>query len=64
LARLHRELKQPGVTLQRLHLKYLPQHPTGYRYTHFCRDYGRAACGPVTVTANCIQSDTYPSRHL
>jgi hypothetical protein len=64
MARLHQELKQPGVTLQRLHLEYLTQHPTSYRYSQFCRYYGRTACGPVTVTANCIQSDTYPPRHL
>jgi transposase len=27
MAGLHQELKRPGVTLQRLHLEYLQQHP-------------------------------------
>jgi transposase len=37
MAWLHQELKRPGVTLQRLHLEYLAQHPDGYRYSQFCR---------------------------
>jgi transposase len=41
MAELHQELKRPGVTLQRLHLEYLAQHPTGYRYSQFCRHYER-----------------------
>jgi transposase len=41
MAQLHHELKQPGVTLQRLHLEYLAHHPTGYRYSQFCRYYER-----------------------
>gem|GEM_PF-3564067 len=32
MAWVHRELKRPGVTLQRLHLEYLQQQPEGYRY--------------------------------
>jgi transposase len=39
LAWVHHELKRPGVTLQRLHLEYLQQHPDGYRYSQFCRHY-------------------------
>ncbi len=41
MAWLHQELKRPGVTLQRLHLEYLAQHPAGYRYSQFCRHYER-----------------------
>lgn len=36
---LHMELRRPGVTLQLLHVEYLEQHPTGYRYTTFCKLY-------------------------
>ena len=43
MAWLHQELKRPGVTLQRLHLEYLAQHPDGYRYSQFCRHYERWA---------------------
>jgi transposase len=39
MAWVHRELKRPGVTLQRLHLEYLQQQPEGYRYSQFCRHY-------------------------
>jgi transposase len=39
MAWVHQELKRPGVTLQRLHLEYLQQHPDGYRYSQFCRHY-------------------------
>src|SRR5580704_16107174 len=39
-AYLHVELRRTGVTLQLLHLEYLEQHPTGYRYTSFCKHYG------------------------
>jgi transposase len=39
MAWVHRELKRPGVTLQRLHLEYLQRHPDGYRYSQFCRHY-------------------------
>jgi transposase len=38
-AYLHAERKRPGVTLELLHLEYLEQHPTGYRYTQFCAQY-------------------------
>jgi transposase len=38
-AKLHVELRRPGVTLQLLHLEYLEQHPDGYRYTKFCGVY-------------------------
>ncbi len=38
-AYLHAERKKPGVTLELLHLEYLEQHPTGYRYTQFCEMY-------------------------
>jgi transposase len=41
MAWLHQELKHPGVTLQRLHLEYLAEHPDGYRYSQFCRYYER-----------------------
>lgn len=40
-ASLHTERKKPGVTLELLHLEYLEQHPTGYRYTRFCDLYRR-----------------------
>ena len=46
MAWLHQELKQPGVTLQRLHLEYLAQHPDGYRYSQFCRHYERWVAHP------------------
>lgn len=36
---IHTELRKPGVTLQLLHVEYLEQHPTGYRYTTFCKLY-------------------------
>lgn len=36
---VHLELRRPGVTLELLHVEYLEQHPTGYRYTTFCRLY-------------------------
>ena len=32
-AAIHRERRQPGVTLELLHLEYLEAHPDGYRYT-------------------------------
>jgi transposase len=38
-AYLHVELRRVGVTLQLLHLEYLEQHPTGFRYTAFCAHY-------------------------
>ena len=38
-ALLHTERKKPGVTLELLHLEYLEQHPTGFRYTAFCAHY-------------------------
>jgi len=38
---IHAELRKPGVTLMLLHLEYLEQHPTGYRYTRFCQIYKR-----------------------
>jgi transposase len=40
-AYLHAERRKPGVTLELLHLEYLEQHPTGYRYTQFCEIYRR-----------------------
>ncbi|MEZ5417266.1 MAG: hypothetical protein R2708_07980 [Vicinamibacterales bacterium] len=39
LAWMHRELRRPGVTLELLHVEYLAQHPTGYRYSAFCARY-------------------------
>jgi len=39
LPHVHLELRRTGVTLQLLHLEYLEQHPTGYRYTAFCELY-------------------------
>lgn len=36
---VHTELRRPGVTLQLLHVEYLEQNPTGYRYTAFCALY-------------------------
>ncbi len=41
LARLHEELRRPGVTLQLLWVEYLREHPDGYRYTQFCEHYHR-----------------------
>jgi len=35
------ELKQPGVTLQLLHVEYRESHPDGYGYTQFCDHYRR-----------------------
>jgi transposase len=35
------ELRQPGVTLELLHLEYLEQHPDGLRYTAFAERYRR-----------------------
>lgn len=32
-------LRRPGVTLELLHVEYLAQHPTGYRYSAFCERY-------------------------
>ena len=43
LARLHEELRRPGVTLQLLWVEYLLDHPDGYRYTQFCEHYHRFA---------------------
>ena len=43
LARLHEELRRPGVTLQLLWVEYLQDHPGGYRYTQFCEHYHRFA---------------------
>jgi transposase len=40
-ARMHAELRRPGVTLELLHLEYLREHPDGYRYTAFCDVYRR-----------------------
>ncbi|MGH2767750.1 MAG: IS21 family transposase [Actinomycetota bacterium] len=42
-ARLHAELRRPGVTLQLLWVEYLRDHPDGYRYTQFCEHYHRFA---------------------
>ncbi len=36
---MHAELRRPGVTLELLHLEYLREHPSGYRYTAFCDAY-------------------------
>jgi transposase len=36
---IHTELRRTGVTLELLHLEYLQQHPTGYRYSAFCAHY-------------------------
>jgi transposase len=38
---IHAELRKPKVTLLLLHVEYLEQHPTGYRYTQFCQIYRR-----------------------
>ena len=38
-ARIHRELKRDGVTLQLLWEEYAGVHPDGYRYTQFCGIY-------------------------
>jgi transposase len=40
---IHTERQRRGVTLELLHLEYLDQHPTGYRYTQFCEYYRRWA---------------------
>jgi transposase len=42
---IHTERRKPGVTLELLHLEYLEQHPTGYRYTRFCDLYRRRLAG-------------------
>jgi transposase len=39
LVHLHQELRRQGVTLELLHLEYLAQYPTGYRYSAFCARY-------------------------
>jgi transposase len=36
---IHRELRQPGVTLQLLWFEYKEQHPDGYQYSQFCHLY-------------------------
>jgi transposase len=36
---ISKELKRPGVTLQRLWHEYRQQHPDGYSYTQFCYHY-------------------------
>jgi len=38
-AAIHTERRQPGVTLQLLHLEYLERHPDGYQYTQYCEIY-------------------------
>ena len=38
-AYMHTERRQPGVTLQLLHLEYLECHPDGYHYTQYCEIY-------------------------
>jgi transposase len=38
---IHTELRRVGVTLELLHLNYLAEHPTGFRYTAFCTRYRR-----------------------
>ena len=38
---IHTELRKTGVTLQLLHVEYLENNPTGYRYTTFCEVYKR-----------------------
>jgi transposase len=38
-ATIHTERRQPGVTLQLLHLEYLERHPDGYQYTQYCEVY-------------------------
>jgi len=40
---IHTERQRRGVTLELLHVEYLEQHPTGYRYTQFCEYYRRWA---------------------
>ena len=39
LRAIHTERRQPGVTLELLHLEYLERHPDGYHYTQFCELY-------------------------
>jgi transposase len=38
-AYIHTERRRVGVTLELLHMEYLEQHPSGYRYTAFCDHY-------------------------
>ena len=38
-AMIHRELRRVGVTLELLHVEYLEQHSSGYRYSAFCERY-------------------------
>jgi len=43
VARIHQELKRPGVTLHLLWQEYLEVHSEGYRYSQFCELYRRWA---------------------
>ena len=45
-AYLDTERRKRGVTLELLHLEYLEQHPTGYRYTRFCELCERGTLHP------------------
>jgi len=49
MAWVDRELKRPGLTLQRLHLEYPQQQPDGYRYSQFRRHEPRSSSRPSTV---------------
>lgn len=49
-ARMHLELRRPGVTLRLLHEEYLAAHPDGYAYTQFVGHYRTwAAAQRVTM---------------
>jgi transposase len=39
--RIHKELRQKGVTLQLLWMEYKEQHQDGYQYSQFCERYGK-----------------------
>jgi len=47
-AKLHRELRRPGVTLELLWQEYRESHPQGYSYSWFCARY-RAWAGKTDV---------------
>ena len=40
-AYVHRQLKHKGVTLGLLWQEYKEQHPDGYQYSWFCKEYGK-----------------------
>ena len=39
MGHLHQEMRRKGVTLQLLWYEYKQQHPEGFQYSYFCRQY-------------------------